>query len=196
MRKVLTMLVVLLLTGCSHQVTLQESFPQPVISKLPATVVLHLPEELRNVVHKEKPEHGGEWTVYFGDANVNLFSAIFQGLIENVKVVEKASAIPDGAFVITPTMKDFQFSTPGMSKTDFYEVWIKYQLELAQPKSRVLHTWPFTAYGREEKDGKAASSAMREATRRAMRDAAAAIVLNYPKQKVVRKHLVAQGETP
>ena len=196
MRTILTMLVVLLLAGCSHQVTLQENFPEPVISKLPATVVLYLPAELRNAVHKEKPEHGGEWTLYFRDANVNLFTAIFQGLIENVTVVDKATAIPDGAFVITPAMKDFQFSTPGMSKTDFYEVWIKYQLELAQPKSRILHTWPFTAYGREEKDGKAASSAMREATRRAMRDAAAAIVLNYPKQKVVRKHLLAQGETP
>ncbi|WP_372748597.1 hypothetical protein [Litorivivens sp.] len=191
MRRICAIILLTLLAGCSHQVTLEESFPEPVISKLPATVVLYLPDELRNAVHKQKPEHGGEWTIRFRGANTQLFETVFRGLFQNLTVATDKDEIPEDALVITPTMTDFQFSTPGMSKTDFYEVWIKYRLELAQPKNRIVHTWPFTAYGRDEKSGKPASNAMREASRRAMRDAAAAIVLNYPKQKVVKKHLQA-----
>ena len=96
----------------------------------------------------------------------------------------------DVAFtVFTPVMRDFQFSTPGMSKTDYYEVWVKYSLRLSRGSGKPLLDWPFTAYGREEDGGgRSAAGAMREASRRAMRDAAAAIVLNFLRQPAAKKY--------
>lgn len=180
--------------ACSHHVVLEQDFPEPVMRKADQAVVVLLTDQLRNYTHKEEPEGGATWTIDFGNANARLFESIFRGMFSEVTLATSLDEVPDNATVITPLMKDFQFSTPGMSKSEYYEVWIKYRLVLSSPKQKVLHEWPVTAYGREETSGKSASNAMREAGRRAMRDAAAAIVLNYQKQAAVKAHFAARED--
>ena len=160
----------------------------PVMRKIQAPVTLYLAPELHSYTHKEKPEKGAEWTIVFGEANAKLFESVLRGMFEPLTIVTNLDQVADGATVIQPFMHDYQFSTPGMSKGKYYEVWIKYSLQLSQPKSKGLLDWHFTAYGREEASGSSASAAMQEASRRAMRDAAAAVVLGFTKQPKAREH--------
>ncbi len=178
----------LLLSACSQHVVLRGDFPEPIVSQLPQPVIVYITPELRRYVHRYEPEQGAEWTIVFGDSQEKLFKSVFNGMFEKVELVFDAEALPEDATVFTPVMRDFQFSTPGMSKTDYYEVWIKYSLRLSRGGGKPLLDWPFTAYGREEDSGHSAAGAMREASRRAMRDAAAAVVLNFLKQPAAKKY--------
>ena len=166
----------LLLGACSQHVVLRVDFPEPIVSQLAQPVIVYIAPELRRYVHRYEPEQGTDWTIVFGDSQEKLFRSVFNGMFEQVELVFDAEAIPEDATVFTPVMRDFQFSTPGMSKTDYYEVWVKYSLRLSRGSGKPLLDWPFTAYGREE------------ASRRAMRDAAAAIVLNFLRQPAAKKY--------
>ena len=179
----------LLISACSQHVVLSVDFPEPIVSQLTQPVIVYIAPELRRYVHRYEPEQGTDWTIVFGDSQEKLFRSVFSGMFEQVELVFDAEAIPEDATVFTPVMRDFQFSTPGMSKTDYYEVWVKYSLRLSRGSGKPLLDWPFTAYGREEDGGgRSAAGAMREASRRAMRDAAAAIVLNFLKQPAAKKY--------
>lgn len=182
----LALLSALFLTACSQHVVLDQDFPVPVTRKIQSPVTLYIPSDLRSHTHSEKPDKGVQWTIVFGEANAHLFESVLRGMFATLSVVYALDEVADNAVVIRPIMHDYQFSTPGMSKGEYYEVWIKYSLQLLQPKKRELLNWHFTAYGREEASGNSASAAMREASRRAMRDAAAAVVLGFPKQARVR----------
>jgi hypothetical protein len=185
-RRYILLLLAITLSGCSQHVLLSQEFPVPVMRKIQAPVILYIPPELGAYIHREKPEKGADWTIVFGDANAKLFEAVLQGMFEPLSVVYSLDGVPDNATIIRPVMHDYQFSTPGMSKGDYYEVWIKYSLQLVQPKHTQLLDWHFTVYGREESSGSSAANAMREASRRAMRDGAAAVVLGFPRQAKVR----------
>lgn len=178
----------LVLASCSQHVVLSEDFPTPVMRKIATPVTLYLPPELVNYTHTEKPDPGVNWTIEFGASNARLFEAVVRGMFDKVTVAYTLDEVSDDATVLKPVMKQYQFSTPGMSKTDYYEVWIKYALQLYHPKNTGLMDWPFTAYGRDEPDGKSTAATMREASRRAMRDAAAAVVLGFTKQPAVVSH--------
>ncbi len=182
------LLLTVTLAACSQHVVLSEDFPVPVMRKHQAAVTLYIPPELRGYEHREKPDKGADWTIVFGDANARLFEAVLRGMFEPVTVVYSLNDVPDNTTIIRPVMHDYQFSTPGMSRGDYYEVWIKYSLQMSHPKNTQLLDWHFTAYGREEASGSSAAKAMREASKRAMRDGAAAVVLGYMKQGRVRTH--------
>lgn len=186
--RLLVIAFALLLSACSQHVVLSVDFPEPIVSQLTQPVIVYITPELQRYVHRYEPEQGADWTVVFGDSQEKLFKSVFTGMFEQVELVFDAEAIPEDATVFTPVMRDFQFSTPGMSKTDYYEVWIKYSLRLSRGSGKPLLDWPFTAYGREEDSGRSAAGALREASRRAMRDAAAAIVLNFLKQPAAKKY--------
>lgn len=180
------LLTLLILSACSQHVVLTQEFPVPVMRKIQAPVTLYISPELRNHTHNEKLEKGADWTIVFGEANARLFESLLRGMFEPLTVVYSLDDVADGATLVQPIMQDYQFSTPGMSRGDYYEVWIKYSLQLLQPKNRELLNWHFTAYGREESSGSSAAAAMQEASRRAMRDAAAAVVLGFPQQAGVQ----------
>lgn len=186
-RRYILLLLVVALSACSQHVVLSEDFPVPVMRKIQVPITLYIPPELRGYKHREKPDKGADWTIVFGEANAKLFEAVLGGMFEPLTVVYSLDAVPDNATIIRPVMQDYQFSTPGMSKGEYYEVWIKYSLQMLQPKNKQLLDWHFTAYGREESSGSSAAKAMREASRRAMRDGAAAVVLGLPKQAKVRE---------
>ncbi len=187
---------VTLLSACSQHVVLTQDFPVPVMRQIQAPVTLYIPPELRDYIHQEKPEKGVDWTIDFGDANVRLFESLFTGMFAPLDVVYERDKIAGDVTVIQPVMHDYQFSTPAMSRGEYFEVWIKYSLQIAYPKNTQILDWHFTAYGREEASGHSASTALQEASRRAMRDAAAAVVLGLMKQPKARAHFESQRVQP
>lgn len=187
-----TALWALLLSGCTRHVELIESFPEPVIERQPYAVGLWVEDEFRDYVHHEEIDGGPDWEISFGQTHVNLFRQVLPGLFERVVMVESLEQgleqATDVQAVINPVMVDYQFSTPQQSKTDYYEVWIKYRLQVYGRDGKLISDWPFTAYGRKASGFGQGREALRTATRRAMRDAAAAVVLEFMEQPGVEAY--------
>ncbi len=190
---IMLLAAMLLLSGCTKYVVLKQEFPVPVMQKHPYTVTLLLEDSLRNYVHEEKFADEADWKVQFGIANVALYTQMMEGMFERVEVVNKLNPNRRYGTIIKPRMADYQLSTPTLSSTDYYEVWIKYELEVLTGKGTPVTSWPFTAYGRNPKKFGAAESALAEATRRAMRDAAAAVVLDFMNEPAVKAHFQGQS---
>jgi hypothetical protein len=36
--------------------------------------------------------------------------------------------------VLTPTIEEVQFSTPDQTRSDYFEVWVRYRFELSRPR--------------------------------------------------------------
>ena len=164
------------------------------MQKHPFTVALNLNSDLSGYVHKEVLQGEADWEINFARANVILFKQVMAGIYQQVHSIPSNSdnlagtALPVGTkAVITPVMEDYQLSTPKQSKTKYFEVWIKYRMQLYDTSGKLIEDWPFTAYGRNRKDLLGASDALNEATRRAMRDAATAVVLDFMKQPKVNR---------
>lgn len=190
------LLATLTLAACNKTVFVEDQFPVPVMQQHPFTVQLVLDSALRDHVHSETLEDAPDWTVHFGRSNTALFEQIMRGIFTEVIVTEaadiEAAARDKAKAILQPSMLSYQLSTPSQSNTDYYEVWIKYQLSLKQADGKQLDNWEFTAYGRNKSALFAAEQALNEATRRAMRDAAAVVVLDMMKQRAFQQHFYAR----
>ena len=83
--------------------------------------------------------------------------------------------------MLRPRVDDMQFAIPFQTKSNFFEVWIRYQLTLTEPGSeRIIASWPLTAYGRT-RDAflEGAEAAIEQAAVMALRDAAAFLAIDF-----------------
>lgn len=177
-------------------VVAQSEFPTPVVRQQPYSVGLLLESSLASHTHSETLPDGSQWTVQLGQANAALFSEMCASLFRAVQRVQSTRGGTGQLHaVIKPVMQEYQFSTPAQSKTEYFETWIKYELELYDNKGNKITNWPFTAYGRS-REGESASTeqALQRATRRAMRDAAAAVTLEFMRQPAVESYFQGGGD--
>lgn len=185
----LAAVLMLLMTGCGSQVTVKQSFPEPVMRKLPNTVGLYLDKDFVNYVHTEKSAGGSDWTIDLGEANGELFRRLLTGIFQSVTDVQRINAGAGVDVVIRPKIADFQFSTPGRFGNGFFEAWIEYRVCVHRPDGAPIVDWPVTAYGRRADPLLRNSEALREAVELAMRDAAAALALRLPDEAALRTFL-------
>ena len=50
--------------------------------------------------------------------------------------------------VLAPSIVEFQISIPSQTRSEFYEVWIKYMMRLYDTHGTLIAEWPLTAYGK------------------------------------------------
>ncbi len=183
----------LALAACSsYSVRVASDFPVPVMEQQPFVAGLLLDPTIRNYRYQENEPDRAAWTVEFGESNARLFQQIFTGMFRQLVTLEQeGKALPPNIdILLQPVLMDYQISTPAVSKSDYFEVWIKYKLRVADPNRQPVTDWIFTAYGRTPKAGSGGpEAALQEATRRAMRDAAAAIVTGFLRQPGVQAYL-------
>ncbi len=94
---------------------------------------------------------------------------------------------------------EFQISIPSQTRSDFYEVWIKYLMHLYDTHGTLIAEWPLTAYGKANKAdfGFMESSdklAIQQATMTALRDAGAFLALRFSSVPEVRSWLDARAQ--
>lgn len=109
---------------------------------------LVLNTELTDYVHEEKLEKNGNWVIDIGAAQQPMFENLFRGLFTNFETLPKVdgqSTAHNG--VIVPSITQVQFSIPSQTRTDYFEVWIKYQVQLFDEQTLIAE-WPITAYGK------------------------------------------------
>ena len=70
--------------------------------------------------------------------------------VDEMLVLDTGSvdATPALAAVIVPSVKEFQFALPADTRAKVFEIWVKYDLSVRDPKGGEIGHWVFTAYGK------------------------------------------------
>lgn len=202
----LAAVVVLLLNACSGAtVQMQGDIPTPLIEPLPLKMGVYLDPALTEYVYEERIAEHGDWRIEVGAMQSKLFLEMGAAMFEKIVRVSAITPLqPDLDGVLAPTIADFQISIPSQTRSDFYEVWIKYLIRVYDKTGNLVAEWPLTAYGKaSEKDyGMFESTqgpAMQAATMRALRDAGAFLVMGFPRVPAIQAWMGAQhapGGTP
>jgi hypothetical protein len=139
-----------ILSGCGGaSVAVPTTFPIPLVEKLPLKMGIHLNPELLAYVHAEKLETTGDWSIDLGGAQQSMFTNLLTGMFEQLEFIADPlapSAELDG--VLVPNIEEVQFSIPSQTRSDYYEVWIRYQFKLYSGDGQLVADWPLTAYGK------------------------------------------------
>lgn len=191
--------VLVLSTGCmstSVEVDEETVFPVPLVNKIPLTVGVHLPEELLEFVHVESLGDDGEFSIDIGDAQPTVFTNLFVGMFDNVSEIEDPTrpSVPVAGTVV-PRIAEMQFSTPFQTRTDYFEVWIRYQFELFSSDGERLGDWQLTAYGKANTQNyglNTTTPTLRAAALQACRDAMAFFTVQFTREPVVQSWLATE----
>ena len=191
------------LAGCTGaNVVVNTVVPAPLVERIPMRVGVFFDESLRGYVHEETLEDHGDFRIELGAVQVPVFERVFDALFEEtVSLDAVVTADADGrvAAVIAPVFEELQFSIPAQTRGDFFEVWIKYRIDVYDSDGELLASWPLPAYGKSNEhnfgfmeDSK--GSGLTEASTWALRDAAAHLSFYFPRVPEVAELIeAAQG---
>jgi hypothetical protein len=195
----------ILLGACSStSVQIDKIFPSPLIVPIPAHIGVHFSDNLINFTHDEEVEANGSWSIAVGSAQQSMFQQILSGMFIATTPVpgpdDFSSITTPLDAILVPEVIDFQFSIPAQTRTPFYEVWIKYEISLYQPTGEIIAQWPLTAYGKANTDNysflqRTREPAVQEATRIALRDAAAFFALRFGRESEIRNWITQLEES-
>ncbi len=194
------LLAAIAVTGCKGGATveLQGDFPKPLVVPVAARVGLVLKPELVEYAHTEKLERGGEWRLDIGAMQPKLFRTVFEAMFSQVTEVDDVAAGARLDGVIVPTIDKLQIAVPALTRSQFYEVWIRYLIRLHDADGTLLLEWPLTAYGKASKDDygfleNPDEPGMQDAAMTAMRDAGAFLALRFTSVGEVERWLASRA---
>lgn len=175
------------LFGCTGaNVVVSTVVPSPLVDTMPLRVGVFFDESLKGYVHEETLEDHGNFRIELGTVQVPVFERVFDALFEETIALESMEAGDGVAAVIVPVFEELQFAIPAQTRSQFFEVWIKYRIDVYDPAGELLAQWPLPAYGKSNErnfgfmeDSK--GSGLNEASVRALRDAAAHLSFYFPR---------------
>jgi hypothetical protein len=185
------------LAGCAgSRITLHDpTIPEPLIDKLPITVVARYPEVFDSFVHEEQVIGKEKWIIDLGQANRLLFTQLFGSMFTDFSVIDQDTDVRDLPVdaLIEPSIDAFEFSVPNQSQTDEFAVWIRYRIKIFDDEGVQIANWPIAAYGKSQTSTFGGDAALRRAAVLAMRDAAALIILQMDKATGISKLSAARA---
>jgi hypothetical protein len=177
------------LSACGDvNVAANAEFPRPLIEPLPLRLGVYYSDEFAKYQHAEE-RWGVEWKVELGQFHVTMADRLFASAFRDT-VKLKAPADGQGSdvrAVVEPRIEQYSFITPRDTGAKYYAVTIKYRLNIFAPDGRLADSLTFTGYGSAVSSGMTSTKPMLLATRKAMRDAAAKFLVQFPEQDVVKK---------
>ncbi len=183
----------LVLGGCGGaNVLVETTVPTPLVQPLPLTMGVHFDASLTDYVHEEELERHGKFRIELGSTQVPVFERVFDAVFartEPVTSIEAAGAGVDA--IIVPVVEELQFSIPAQTRSDFFEIWIKYKIDIHAPDGELLASWPLPAYGKSNSRNfgfmeSSGDMGLNEATVWALRDAAAHFAFYFPQVPEIR----------
>jgi hypothetical protein len=191
-RRVLFLGVLALAAGCSQSVKIKvdTEVPVPTLSRIPLNMGLYYDPALRSYAYTENTEDRPDWKIESGESQVALFDRILPSMFQAVTPAAGTSSVAGVAGVIAPSVVEMQFALPAETKTDLYEAWIKYRLQLYDSDGQLVAEWPVTGYGKAETALlKSKDDGLSTAINLAMRDAGAKLALGFEQVQEVRRWL-------
>ena len=182
------------LAACSgpKKLAVEGVFPVPLMQKAPVSLGIYLDETLVQYLHKESIDKKGTWEVAIGPSQQALFDNLAKGVFEAHTFVSGKTI--DGAWdgVLKPSIEEVQFSLPDQTRSNYYEVWIRYKFMLFDRQGSLIGEWNLPAYGKASNKNFGSSTAgLQAASMAACRDAMAFFSINFSREPVVRKWLAA-----
>ncbi|GAA0351675.1 hypothetical protein GCM10009092_15090 [Bowmanella denitrificans] len=193
-----------LLCSCSGSFKVKSQVPTPLIQPMPLTVGTYYPKELRQYRYEESNEARKEWKIEQGDAQMQMFSQVLAGMFENVVDLNQQQGAAD--LILTPRVEEFQYTVPRETRSNIYEVWFKYHLQLHEGSGRLVADWFMTSYGKTP-TAFATSDAggLDLAIQMALRDSGAKLLMDFSRvpeirqwmeQNLNKSTLAIRGEQP
>ena len=194
-RRCLARLVVLVCllssVACTPTIRLENEFPYPAIDPLPLHAAVIYSEEFQAYTYRS-PRGVDAVDVELGPSQVQLLERMLGGLFLELSRTETWPTGDDSIgvdIVIAPSIERFTLHSPAFVSTSYYEVQIAYRLDLYTPAGQRVGGLPIQGYGRSPARWSGVTEPVRQATIRAMRDAAVQIVLQLPKQPALEQLL-------
>ena len=173
--------------GCQGaNVVVSTDVPTPLVEPIPLRVGVFFDESLKGYVHEETLEDHGSFRIELGSVQVPVFERVFDALFEETVALASAEASDGVAAVIVPVFEELQFSIPAQTRGEFFEVWIKYRIDVYEPDGKLVASWPLPAYGKSNERNfgfmeDSHGSGLTEASVWALRDAAAHLAFYLPR---------------
>lgn len=180
--------LLLILAACEQSVSLKvdTEIPTPVIARVPVTMGVLYRDELRNYVYEENSDERPNWKIESGSSHVALFEQILGSMFEQTKEVAGTDSDAAVDAVLTPSVAEMQFALPAETKSDFYEAWIKYDMELHNRDGSPIANWSVTGYGKSSTEFmKSRDKGLNAAVNQALRDAGAKFALGFSRVEEV-----------
>ena len=194
-------LPLLVLVGCTSSLTLEPKIevPAPLTSPLPLQVGVHYPEAFRQHVYTENSADRENWTIKTGAAHVALFDRVLSSVFADLVHVEEnpLQGHPALDVVVVPEIVDMQFALPQETRTDLYEVWIKYSVVFYDQDGRSMEEWPISGYGKTSVEMfKSRDDGLNGAMLSAFRDVGAKLTLGFANRPAIRQLLADKQVAP
>jgi hypothetical protein len=173
-----------LVAGCGGvQIAPQPVFPKALIEPLPATIGLVLPAAQRDYKHEET-RGGTTWAVLLGSAQQSFARTVMGAMFREVREFpDAATAAADAQLqaVFEPHIEQYSFATAQETGGEYVAVTIRYRIEVSAPDGSAHDTLSLTGYGTSPTGAMDLDSSgpMDQATRAAMRDAAAKFMVQF-----------------
>jgi len=191
----LALVTLMLLVGCTRSLMMETTsdVPAPLVAQLPLTVGVYYDVKFRTYVYEENSEDRPNWAIRSGAAEVELFDRILSSMFEDTQQVSSLSVATGSGLdaIVAPAIEEMQFALPFETKTDLYEVWIKYTIRVHQADGDLISEFPLTGYGKSSSEFlKSRDAGIQAAIGVAFRDAGAKLALGFPNVSDIREWLV------
>lgn len=182
------------------QIKPQPDLPDALVASVPARVGVVVPGDMRNYVHKET-RWGIGWQAELGAGHTRWAEKLFGTAFREARLfasLDEARAASGLQAIFEPRIEQFSFTT-ARETGRHYAVTIRYRIALYAPDGAQVDAFTLTGYGNSLGGGASSTRPLDEATRGAMRDAAAKFLVQFPDQPVAKQiangeRLVAQAE--
>ena len=174
---------VILLGGCSSvEIPIVETgHLKPVVQRYDVTAGVYFDGEFQEFLHTEERIGGNDWEIFLGQAQLTLFERVLAASFKEHIVVEDIQNVDafDVDLVLYPKILEYAYLAPEDSGSDFYAVSIKYKFKVYDDAGNEVTEWTVTAYGKNRSSLGRGKASLSEATNIALRDAAAAIIIEF-----------------
>ncbi len=193
-RVLASLAALLLLAACGGvRVAPEGRLPKALVQPIGARVGLVLDEELRKFKHEET-RSSANWSVDLGPGHEQLLKAVFGASFTGVEVfrtLDEARAASGLQGLFAPHIEQYSFATARETGGIYWAVTIRYRIGVFTPQGEPADSLTLTGYGSAGDTGRAAPSLV-NATRAAMRDAAAKLLVQMPHQPVAARLMAGE----
>ncbi len=194
----LALALALFTAGCSGaQVSLENQFPTPLLEPIPINAGIVLNEKLLGYNHNEEIQGSGKFNIHIGSAQRNMFSRLGEGLFNNYTVLEQLASNDNVDAILLPEIMQMQMALPRQTRSEYFEVWMRYRFHFYDNQANLLGSWDLPAYGKaNQNDYRGDEAGIKAAALSACRDAMAFFSLNFQSESVAARWAAGEKGTP
>ena len=184
------------LSGCTRNIAVESEFPMPVMERLPVRMAAYYSEQFSTYEMQRSDVRTGDWSFDIGRANVELFERLFVGMFDGLSRISDLQSLDVDLSgidcIIEPTVEQLEFRIPEQSEDKFYDVTVQYRLRLYRPDRSMIDSWVVLGEGRSLVRLFEVEEPLEQATRLAMRDAAADFAIGFSERSRIQAWLAEE----